>query len=35
MVAGFTLIFTFAAGFLAFIQSKMFKAASINEIARI
>jgi hypothetical protein len=35
MVAGITLVFAFAAGFLAYIQSKMFKAASITEIARI
>ena len=35
MLAGFTLVFAFAAGLLALIQSKMLKAASITEIARI
>ena len=35
MVTGFTLLFAFAAGLLAFIQRKMFKAVSITEIARI
>ena len=35
MVAGSTLVFTVVAGMLAFVQSKMFKTASINEIGRI